>query len=36
VPNIFEAKEEDFQPARQQVHRSPKFPSAIGLQVLEK
>jgi len=33
VPNIFEAKDDDFQAARQQVHRSPKFPSAIHLEV---
>jgi hypothetical protein len=36
VPNIFEAKEEDFQAARQQVHRSPRQPSAISMQVLER
>lgn len=34
VPNIFEARDSDFQPARQQVFRSPKFPSAIHMQVL--
>ena len=36
VPNIFEAKDDDFQPARQNVYRSPKHPSAIRMQVLEK
>jgi predicted acyl esterase len=36
VPNIFEAKDGDFQTARQRVHRSPKHPSAISLQVLPR
>ncbi len=36
VPNIFEAKDDDFQPARQQVYRSPKYPSAIRMQVMGK
>jgi len=36
VPNIFEAKDGDFQPARQQVQRSAKYPSAIWMQVTEK
>jgi putative CocE/NonD family hydrolase len=36
VPNIFEAKDDDFRPARQQVHRSPRHPSAIHLQVMKK
>jgi putative CocE/NonD family hydrolase len=36
VPNIFEAKDDDFQPARQQVYRSPRYPSAITMQVLAK
>jgi putative CocE/NonD family hydrolase len=36
VPNIFEARDSDFQPARQQVHRSPKHPSAISMRVLEE
>lgn len=36
VPNIFEAKDADFQTARQQIYRSSKFPSAISMQVLEK
>jgi putative CocE/NonD family hydrolase len=36
VANIFEAKDCDFQPARQQVHRSSRYPSAISMQVLEK
>jgi uncharacterized protein len=34
VPNIFEAKDTDFQAARQQVHRSTKYPSAISMQVM--
>jgi putative CocE/NonD family hydrolase len=36
VANTFEAKDGDFQPARQQVYRSAKYPSAIAMQVLEK
>jgi putative CocE/NonD family hydrolase len=36
VANIFEAKDGDFHPARQQVHRSPNYPSAISMQVMEK
>jgi putative CocE/NonD family hydrolase len=36
VPNIFEARDGDFQPARQQVYRSPTYPSAISMQVLER
>jgi predicted acyl esterase len=36
VANIFEAKDNDFQPARQEVHRSQKYPSSISMQVLEK
>jgi predicted acyl esterase len=36
VPNIFEAKDGDFQSARQQVHRSEKYPSRITMQVMEK
>jgi len=36
IPNIFEAQDGDFQPAHQQVQRSPKYPSAIRLQVMEK
>lgn len=36
VANIFEATDDDFQPARQQVYRSPKYPSAIWMQVLPK
>ena len=34
VPNIFEAKDDDFQPARQRVFRSAKHPSHLELQVL--
>ena len=36
VPNIFEARDSDFQAVRQQVHRSPKYPSAISMQVMGK
>lgn len=36
IPNIFEAKDSDFQTARQQVYRSPKYPSAISMQVIGK
>jgi putative CocE/NonD family hydrolase len=36
VSNIFEARDNDFQPARQQIYRSAKYPSAIGMVVLEK
>ena len=36
VPNIFAAKESDFQSTRQQVYRSPKHPSAISMQILGK
>jgi putative CocE/NonD family hydrolase len=32
VPNIFEAKDEDFQPAEQRVYRTPRFASHIRLQ----
>jgi glycerophosphoryl diester phosphodiesterase len=34
VPNIFEAKDSDFQAAEQRVFRSPKWPSHISMQVL--
>ena len=34
VPNIFEAKDADFQKATQKVHRSEKFPSHVILDVL--
>jgi uncharacterized protein len=34
VPNIFDAKDEDFVKAKQKVHRSPKQPSHIVLQTL--
>jgi putative CocE/NonD family hydrolase len=33
VPNIFEAKDSDFQRAEQRVHRSARFPSHVSLQV---
>ena len=36
VANIFEARDSDFQTARQQVYRSPEHPSAIRMQVLAK
>jgi uncharacterized protein len=36
VTNIFEAKDDDFRPARQQVYRTPKYPSAIAMQVMGK
>ncbi|MBS1544496.1 MAG: CocE/NonD family hydrolase [Bacteroidetes bacterium] len=35
VPNIFDAKESDFQPATQKVYRSPGFPSHIKLPVMK-
>jgi predicted acyl esterase len=34
VANIFHAGDGDFQPARQQVHRSLRYPSAIQMQVM--
>lgn len=34
VPNIFEAKDEDFRPARQRVHRSGKHPSHVVLETM--
>ena len=34
VPNIFEAKDGDFQKATQRIHRSPKWPSRVELDVL--
>ncbi len=36
VPNIFEARDSDFQVARQQVYRSPQYPSHIQLPVLRE
>jgi putative CocE/NonD family hydrolase len=33
VPNIFEAKDEDFQSATQRIYRTPRFPSHVSLQV---
>jgi putative CocE/NonD family hydrolase len=33
VPNIFEAKDADFQSAEQRVHRSPRFASHVSMQV---
>jgi len=35
VDNVFEAKDADFQPARQRVYRSRRFPSHLELQVLK-
>jgi uncharacterized protein len=35
VPNIFEAKDTDYRPARQRVFRSPRFPSHVTLPVLK-
>jgi len=34
VPNIFEAKESDFQSATQRIYRSQKFPSSVALSIL--
>ena len=34
VPNIFEAKESDFQPATQHIYRSQKFPSSVAISTL--
>jgi len=34
VPNIFEAKESDFQKATQRVYRSKRFPSSVEISVL--
>jgi putative CocE/NonD family hydrolase len=34
VPNIYEAEDADFRPARQQVFRSAKYPSHVSLQTL--
>jgi putative CocE/NonD family hydrolase len=36
VPNIFEAKESDFQRAQQRVYRSSRFPSHIALPVVRR
>jgi putative CocE/NonD family hydrolase len=36
VPNIFEAKASDFQPATQRVYRSARHPSAVRLPVLQE
>jgi putative CocE/NonD family hydrolase len=35
VPNIFEAKESDFQVATHKIFRSAKFPSSVGLPVVK-
>jgi len=34
VSNIFEAKESDFQPARQRIYRSQKYPSSVAISVI--
>src|SRR5260370_25142628 len=34
VPNIFAAKDSDFQKATQRVYRSKRFPSSVGISVL--
>ncbi len=34
VPNIFEAKESDFQQATQRIFRSKKFPSSVAISVV--
>jgi predicted acyl esterase len=34
VANIFEAKESDFQKARQRIYRSKRFPSSVEISVL--
>jgi len=35
VPNIFEAKESDYQKATQRIYRSEKFPSSVEISVLQ-
>ena len=34
VPNIFEAKEGDFQPATQRIYRSKQYPSSVAIDVI--
>jgi predicted acyl esterase len=34
VPNIFEAKESDFQSATHRIYRSPKYPSSVAISVM--
>lgn len=36
VPNIFQAKESDYQTAEQRVYRSPKWPSHVQVQVVQE
>ena len=36
VPNIFEAKDSDFQSAEQRVYRSPRLPSHVSMQVMKR
>jgi putative CocE/NonD family hydrolase len=35
VPNIFEAKDEDFQSAEQRVYRSARYPSHLSMEVMQ-
>jgi predicted acyl esterase len=34
VPNIFEAKEADYQKATQHIYRSKRFPSSVEISIL--
>ncbi len=34
IPNIFEAKESDFQKATQHIYRSQKYPSSVEIMIL--
>ena len=34
VPNIFEAKESDFQAATHRIYRSAKYPSSVAISVI--
>jgi predicted acyl esterase len=34
VPNIFEAKESDYQKATQRIYRSKRFPSSVAIMTL--
>jgi uncharacterized protein len=36
VPNIFEAKESDYQPATQRIYRARRFPSSVEISVIPK
>ena len=35
VPNIFEARAEDFRPATHRIHRSDQYPSRVEMQVVK-